>query len=67
MVVFIDDVFIYSNSIETHRENLRIVLQTLRTHQLYTYTKKCEFWLDKVHFLGHVISADGVAVNPAKV
>ena len=57
VVVFIDDILIYSKS---HVEHLRIVLQTLRTHQLYAKLSKCEFWLNSVSFLGHVISKEGV-------
>ena len=60
MVVFIDDILIYSKS---HVEHLRIVLQTLRTHQLYAKLSKCEFWLNSVSFLGHVISKEGVQVD----
>jgi hypothetical protein len=67
VVVFIDDVLIYSRSDEEHEEHLRKVLDRLREHQLYAKFSKCEFWLRKVDFLGHVISAEGVAVDPAKV
>src|SRR5262244_3217049 len=67
VIVFIDDVLIYSPDEESHREHLRIVLETLRAHQLYAKFSKCEFWLDSVQFLGHVISKDGVAVDPSKV
>ena len=67
VVVFIDDILIYSRSIEEHAEHLRIVLQTLREKQLYAKFKKCEFWLEEVSFLGHIISGKGIAVDPAKV
>ena len=67
VVVFIDDILIYSRSIEEHAEHLRIVLQTLREKQLYAKFKKCEFWLEEVSFLGHIISRKGIAVDPAKV
>src|SRR5262249_14519100 len=67
VIVFIDDVLVYSLDEESHREHLRIVLETLRTHQLYAKFSKCEFWLDSVQFLGHVISKDRVAVDPSKV
>ncbi|KAK1646343.1 hypothetical protein QYE76_064148 [Lolium multiflorum] len=67
VIVFIDDILIYSKDKAEHAEHLRIVLQTLREHQLYAQFSKCEFWLDKVEFLGHVISKDGIAVNPSKV
>src|SRR5262249_39057224 len=52
---------------ESHREHLRVVLETLRTHQLYAKFSKCEFWLESVQFLGHVISKEGIAVDPSKV
>jgi len=67
VIVFIDDVLIYSPDASSHREHLRVVLELLRTHQLYAKFSKCEFWLDSVHFLGHVISGKGVAVDPSKV
>ena len=67
VIVFIDDILVYSNSSEEHSEHLRIVLQILRTHQLYAKLSKCEFWLNSVSFLGHVISKEGVQVDPKKV
>ena len=62
IIVFIDDILVYSGSLEEHSEHLRIVLQTLRERQLYAKLSKCKFWLDRVTFLGHVISAEGVSV-----
>ena len=59
-VVFVDDILIYSPSEREHEDHLRIVLQLLRDHQLYTRFSKCEFWLTEVRFLGHVVSALGV-------
>jgi hypothetical protein len=56
VVVFIDDILIYSKNEKEHVEHLRIVLQCLRDHQLYAKFSKCEFWLDSVKFLGHTIS-----------
>ena len=56
-IVFIDDILIYSGSKEDHEENLRVVLQILRENQLYAKFSKCQFWLDSVAFIGHVISA----------
>ena len=67
MVVFIDDILIYSQSIEEHAEHLRIVLNILREKQLYAKFSKCEFWMSKIQFLGHVISAQGISVDPYKV
>ncbi|KAL5561945.1 hypothetical protein UlMin_031692 [Ulmus minor] len=67
VIVFIDDILVYSKSAEEHEEHLRLILQTLRDHQLFAKFKKCEFWLNQVAFLGHVISKDGVAVDPSKV
>ena len=67
MVVFIDDILIYSRSEEEHKEHLRAVLQRLHEHQLYAKFSKCEFWLKQVGFLGHVISGEGIAVDPTKV
>ncbi|MCI48493.1 retrotransposon protein, partial [Trifolium medium] len=67
VVVFIDDILIYSKTEEEHVEHLRIVLETLREKKLYAKFSKCEFWLKEVSFLGHVISSRGIAVDPAKV
>jgi hypothetical protein len=67
VVVFIDDILIYSKNKEEHAEHLRVVLRHLREHQLYAKFSKCEFFLDEVPFLGHVLSAEGVAVDPGKV
>ncbi|XP_061362621.1 uncharacterized protein LOC133306330 [Gastrolobium bilobum] len=65
--VFIDDILIYSTNEELHAEHLRIVLQILKEKQLYAKWSKCEFWLSEVQFLGHIISAEGIAVDPSKV
>jgi hypothetical protein len=67
VIVFIDNILIYSKNKEGHAKHLRIALQVLREHQLYAKFSKCEFWLDQVEFLGHVISKEGIAVNPNKV
>ena len=67
VIVFMDDILIYSGSREEHAEHLRIVLQTLREHRLYAKLSKCQFWLESVAFLGHIISAEGVSVDPQKV
>ena len=67
VVVFIDDILVYSKNEEEHKEHLRLVLGKLREHQLYAKFSKCEFCLDEVAFLGHVVSSNGVAVDPSKV
>ena len=63
-MVFVDDILIYSQSDREHEDHLGIVLQLLRDHQLYA---KCKFWLTKVRFLGHVVSASGMSVDLEKV
>jgi hypothetical protein len=67
VVVFIDDILIYSKCESEHEEHLRLVLQKLRDNQLYAKYSKCEFWIDEVPFLGHIISNGGLSVDPAKV
>jgi hypothetical protein len=67
VMVFIDDILVYSKSMEEHEDYLRIVLQWLREHQLYAKFSKCEFWIKEVPFLGHVVSPQGIAVDPGKV
>ena len=67
VVVFVEDILIYYETEEDHEDYLRVVLQTLRDHQLYAKFSKCEFWLTEVRFLGHVVSALGVSVDPEKV
>ena len=66
-MVFVDEILIYSQSEREHEDHLRIVLQLLRDHQLYAKFSKCEFWLTKVRFFGHVVSASGVLVDPEEV
>jgi hypothetical protein len=67
MVVFTDDILVYSENEEDHAEHLRVVLTRLREHQLYAKFSKCEFWLREVPFLGHVLSDGGIMVDPTKV
>ena len=67
VVVFVDEILIYSQSEEEHEDHLRVVLQLLRDHQLYAKFRKCEFWLTMVRFLGHVVSVSGVSVDLDKV
>ena len=63
VVVFIDNILVYSKILEDHEKHLRIVLQTSREHQLYAKFSKCEFWLKEVTFLGHIISKKGIKVD----
>ncbi|KAJ6812125.1 uncharacterized protein M6B38_151905 [Iris pallida] len=67
VIVFIDDILIYSKNEEEHEKHLRIVLQTLREEQLYAKLSKCKFWLDQIPFLGHIISEEGISVDSKKV
>ena len=67
IIVFIDDILIYSRSDEDHVQHLRVVLQILREKQLYAKFSKCECWLRQIGFLGHIISAEGIYVDPRKV
>lgn len=67
VIIFIDDILIYSKTNDEHAEHLRMVMETLRKEKLYAKLSKCEFWLEEVQFLGHVISKDGISVDPSKV
>jgi len=67
VVVFIDDILVYSGNEQDHAEHLRIVLTRLREHHLYAKFSKCEFWLKRVPFLGHILSEEGIVVDPSKV
>jgi hypothetical protein len=67
IVVFIDDILIFSKNEEEHDKHLCLVLQKLRENQLYAELSKCEFWLKEVSFLGHIISEGGIYVDPSKV
>jgi len=67
VVVFIDDILIYYKFEEEHVEHMKIVLQVLKEKKLYAKLSKCEFWLNEVSFLGHIISGNGIAVDPSKV
>jgi hypothetical protein len=66
IVVYIDDILIYSKTEEEHAEHLRLSLTKLREHRLYAKFSKCEFWLQELIFLGHVVSTNGVAIIPDK-
>jgi hypothetical protein len=67
VVVFIDDILIYSKNEEEHAKHLWIVLMRFREHQVYAKFSKCTFWLEEIQFLGHVLSTKGIAVDPSKV
>ncbi|KAD7477260.1 hypothetical protein E3N88_00396 [Mikania micrantha] len=67
VIVFIDDIMVFSKNREEHEDQLRIVLETLRQKKWYAKFSKCDFWLEKVAFLGHVVSAEGITMDPAKV
>jgi hypothetical protein len=67
VVVFVDDILVYSKCTEEHEEHLRVMLQRLQNHQLYAKFHKCEFWINEVPFLGHVISPEGITVDLSKV
>jgi hypothetical protein len=64
IVIFIDDILIYSKTEEDHANHICVVLQRLRDHRLYAKFSKCEFWLESVKFLGHTISSEGISVDP---
>ena len=67
MIIFIDDILVYSKNAEENTFHLRVVLQNLRERQLYAKFSKCEFWLNEVVFLGHVVFGNGIFVDPRKV
>ena len=67
VVVFIDDILVYSKDAHKHEQHLRIVLETLREKKLYAKLSKCDFWLKEVSFLGHIVSSEGIRVDPAKI
>ena len=66
-VVFIDDILIYSKTEEEHKKHLKIVLQELREHQLFANFSKCDFFKDKIQCLGHVVTKEGISVDPDKI
>ena len=67
VIVFIDDILVYSKSEEDHANHLRIIVQTIKDHKLYAKFSKCEFWLNAIAFLGHIVSSEGIRVDPQKV
>ncbi|XP_058111660.1 uncharacterized mitochondrial protein AtMg00860-like [Magnolia sinica] len=67
VIVCIEDILVYSKSREKHEQHLHTVLNTLKENQLYAKLTKCEFWEEELKFMGHVVNAEGIAVDPAKV
>ncbi|KAD3640220.1 hypothetical protein E3N88_29443 [Mikania micrantha] len=67
VIVFIDDISIYSQTKEDHEQHLKLILELLATEKLYAKFSKCEFWLREVQFLGHVINETGIHVDPSKI
>ena len=67
VIVFIDDILVYSKDRESHVTHLQVVLETLRKERLYAKLSKCEFWMNEVSFLGHIVSKEGIRVDPKKL
>ena len=67
VVVFIDDILVYSKDAQEHEKHLRIVLEMLREKRLYAKLSKCDIWLKEVSFLGYIVSAEGIRVDPTKI
>ena len=67
IIVFIDDILVFSKSKGEHENYLKIVIQIMKEKQLYAKFKKCEFWLEQVGFLGHILSSKGISVDPVKI
>ena len=67
VVVFLDDILVYSNSVEEHKQHLKQVLECLRRNRLYANPEKCEFFKSEICYLGHIISGDGISVDPSKI
>ena len=66
-MVFIHDIVVYSKNAQEHKQHLRIVMETLREKKLYAKLSKCDFWLKKLSFLGHIVLAEGIRVDPIKI
>ena len=66
VVVFIDDILVYSKDSQEHEQHMRIVMETSRKKKLYSKLNKCDFWLKEVSFLGHIVSVEGIRVDPVE-
>ena len=67
VLVFLDDILVYSKNEKEHEEHLRLALQLLKEHQLYAKLSKCDFYRDRIQYLGHIISEEGISVDPEKI
>jgi hypothetical protein len=67
VIVFLDEILVYYKSEEEHEQHLRMVLQVLREHQLYAKLRKCSFYQEQIHYLGHIILKDGIVVDPENI
>ena len=67
VLVFVDDILVFSKTKEEHESHLKSILETLRNHQLKAKFSKCHFWKDEVRYLGHIVSSNGVSVDPVKI
>ena len=67
VVVFMDDILVYSKDAQEHEQHLKILLQILREKKLFPKLSKCDFWLKEVSFLGHIVYAEGIRVDPTKI
>ena len=67
VIIFINDMIIYSRNVEDHAIHLQIVVQTLKDRDLYVKLCMCEFWLESMAFLGHIVSSDGIIVDTQKI
>ena len=67
VLVFLDDILVYSKNEKEHEENLRLTLQLLREHQVYAKLSKCEFYRDRIQYLGHIILQEGISMDPEKI
>ena len=67
VIVFLNDILVYSKDLKNHNTHLRVVLETLRKEQLYAKLSKCEFWLNEVSFLRHIVLKEGIRVDPKKI